>query len=159
DAGEGPIAGVTTFLDANNNGILDMGEATTTTDASGNFTFSNLLPGTYKPREVVPAGYRRTTALPADIMLAAAQNVTGVLFGNHQPGIHIVKTASPMTIFEGGVGSQSVTYTYTVTNNTPSGAGSSDPLTITSIIDDNGTGGTGDDFTPTFVGGDTNSNG
>ena len=56
DAGEGPIAGVTMFLDANGNGVLDSGEATSATNVSGNFTFSNLLPGTYKVREVVPAG-------------------------------------------------------------------------------------------------------
>ncbi|HUG89238.1 MAG TPA: ice-binding family protein, partial [Planctomycetaceae bacterium] len=40
--GEGGLPGVTVFLDANGNGTLDMGETSTTTDANGDYTFTNL---------------------------------------------------------------------------------------------------------------------
>ena len=40
--GEAGLAGVTVFLDTNNNGVLDTGETSTTTDANGNYSFTNL---------------------------------------------------------------------------------------------------------------------
>ena len=72
------------------------------------------------------------------------------------PAITVVKTADPTTVNEGG---QSVTYTYEVTNTS---ASSTDPLTLTALVDDRGTAATGDDVdlltAGTFVGGDTNGN-
>ncbi|MCG2787119.1 MAG: carboxypeptidase regulatory-like domain-containing protein [Anaerolineae bacterium] len=47
DAGEPGLAGVTVFLDTNNNGIWNAGEPTTTTNSSGQYTFSGLSDGTY----------------------------------------------------------------------------------------------------------------
>jgi hypothetical protein len=92
----------TKFNDANSNGVRDSGEAgvagvtihlagpggatlTTTTDASGNFAFTGLDPGTYVLSEVVPPGFVQTTpGAPGtiSITLAAGQAVTGVLIGN-----------------------------------------------------------------------------
>src|SRR5258708_6907994 len=77
------------------------------------------------------------------------------------PAIQVVKSATPTTVSEGGVGNQTVTYTYAVTNASPA---STDPLTLVSLIDDNGTpGNTSDDVNlltaGTFVGGDANNNG
>ena len=97
----GSISG-TKFNDANGNGVRDSGEAgvsnvtinlagpggltrTTTTDASGNFTFSNLPSGTFTISEVVPVGSVQTTpggAGTISVTLAAGQNATGSLFGN-----------------------------------------------------------------------------
>ena len=84
DPGEPGLAGITVFLDTNNNGVLDPGEASTTTDANGNYTFTNLAPGTYRVREVEPAGSIQTTANPSDIVVSSGNNITGVLFGNFQ---------------------------------------------------------------------------
>src|SRR6202011_4041147 len=56
DAGEPGLAGITVFLDANNNGILDAGERITITDVNGNFSFTKVGPGTYRVREMLPAG-------------------------------------------------------------------------------------------------------
>jgi Domain of unknown function (DUF4214)/SdrD B-like domain/Aspartyl protease len=53
---EGPLPGVTLYLDANGNGVLDNGEVTTATDDQGNYSFSGLAPGDYTVREAVPAG-------------------------------------------------------------------------------------------------------
>ncbi|MCC7336145.1 MAG: carboxypeptidase regulatory-like domain-containing protein [Pirellulaceae bacterium] len=53
DANEQPLAGVRmTLLDAS--GVV---VATTLTDSSGNYSFSNLRPGQYSVRETQPAGY------------------------------------------------------------------------------------------------------
>src|SRR5206468_1248561 len=75
--------------------------------------------------------------------------------------IQVTKSASTTSISEGGAGNQAVTYTYVVTNTS---VASTDPLTLTALVDDNGTpGNLSDDVNlltaGTFVGGDTNGNG
>jgi uncharacterized surface anchored protein len=58
---------------------------TATTDASGNFSFLGLQPGTYTLSEVVPAGFKQTApAAPGtfSITVGPGQNATGFLFGN-----------------------------------------------------------------------------
>jgi serine-aspartate repeat-containing protein C/D/E len=86
DPGEPGLQGVTIFLDANNNGVLDPGEVSTVTDANGNYTFTNVGPGTYHVREVQQAGFTQTTANPPVIVASSGTNVGGVLFGNFQGG-------------------------------------------------------------------------
>ena len=51
---------MTVYLDANDNGVLDGGEQTDVTDASGNYAFTGLPAGDYVVREIVPAGYVQT---------------------------------------------------------------------------------------------------
>ena len=64
DAGEAPIAGATVklYADANNDGQPD-GAAinTTTTDANGNYLFNNLKPGSYIVGVVNPLGFNSST--------------------------------------------------------------------------------------------------
>ncbi|MBD2313244.1 DUF4347 domain-containing protein [Desertifilum sp. FACHB-1129] len=60
DPGEPGLAGVTIFLDLNDDGILDEGERVAVTDASGRYTFDNLVAGDYVVREIVPEGYIQT---------------------------------------------------------------------------------------------------
>ncbi|MEG4321044.1 MULTISPECIES: SdrD B-like domain-containing protein [unclassified Microcoleus] len=81
DGNEPAISGVTVFLDTNNNGALDAGEATTTTDQFGTFGFRNLRPGTYNLREVPPPGFFQTTQ-PLNIVLGPNQTFTCALIGN-----------------------------------------------------------------------------
>lgn len=57
DAGEGPLANAVLYLDANDNARLDAGERTTTTDASGQYTFTDIQPGDVVVRVVPPVGY------------------------------------------------------------------------------------------------------
>jgi Ice-binding-like/SdrD B-like domain/Domain of unknown function (DUF4214) len=80
--GEPGLPGVTVFLDTDNNGALGPGEISTTTDVNGNYTFPNLLPGTYRVRQVTPAGMVQTTPNPAAITLSGGQDVSGVNFGD-----------------------------------------------------------------------------
>ena len=66
DAGEPGIAGVTmSITKADGTAVTDVsGNAvtTTTTDANGNYVFSNLPPGSYKVTATTPSGYIATTA-------------------------------------------------------------------------------------------------
>ncbi len=81
DGNEPAISGVTVFLDTNNNGALDAGEASTTSDQFGTFAFRNLRPGTYNLREVPPPGFFQTTQ-PLNIVLGPNQTFTCALIGN-----------------------------------------------------------------------------
>jgi hypothetical protein len=60
DAGEPGLEGWTIFLDLNENGSLDTDEPNTLTDASGNYTFLDLAPGTYTVAEVLQPGWMQT---------------------------------------------------------------------------------------------------
>ena len=55
------MAGVTVYLDANNNRALDAGEPSTLTAADGSYAFAGLRGGDYVVREVIPADFRQTT--------------------------------------------------------------------------------------------------
>ncbi|CAA9361754.1 hypothetical protein AVDCRST_MAG84-3549 [uncultured Microcoleus sp.] len=81
DGNEPAISGVTVYLDTNNNGALDAGEASTTSDQFGTFAFTNLAPGTYNLREVVPPGFFQTTQ-PLNIVLGPNQTFTCALIGD-----------------------------------------------------------------------------
>ncbi|HEV2688087.1 MAG TPA: SdrD B-like domain-containing protein, partial [Bryobacteraceae bacterium] len=82
DATEKGIAGVTVYLDFNNNGQLDSFELKTTTDANGNFKFVEPF-GTYVVREVLPSG--KTATLGGNgysVALAKGKSSALLLFGD-----------------------------------------------------------------------------
>jgi hypothetical protein len=58
------LPGVTVFLDLNNNGIVDFGEPTTTSNANGEYSFTGLQAGTYIVRQAMPGNILQT--LPAN---------------------------------------------------------------------------------------------
>lgn len=64
DANEPGLAGWKIYLDQNQNGELDTGETSTTTDINGNYTFQNLNPGTYFVAEVMRPGWESTYPTP-----------------------------------------------------------------------------------------------
>lgn len=61
DAGDPGVAGWLVFLDYNGNDALDAGERSTTTDATGNYAFDGLLPGSYRVVEAMRAGWVQTS--------------------------------------------------------------------------------------------------
>src|SRR5690606_11992301 len=65
---EGGVSGVTVFLDTDDNGALDMGETSTTTNAAGVYIFENVPGGTYKVRIVAPSPGVQTSVDPGDIV-------------------------------------------------------------------------------------------
>jgi ELWxxDGT repeat protein len=83
---EAGLAGVTVFADTNNNGVLDPGEVSAVTDASGAYVLSGLSPGDYTIRQIAPPGYRRTAPLLAatSASVAAVRTATGPTFGDVQ---------------------------------------------------------------------------
>lgn len=81
DVGEFGLPGWTINLDVDANESVD---ATTTTDENGNYSFSNLEPGTYRVREVNQSGWFQTTSNPADITTVNGNNVSEIDFGNHR---------------------------------------------------------------------------
>lgn len=92
DPSEQGIPGWTITLDKNADGSVDQ---TTTTDATGNYSFTNLGLATYKVREVAQSGYSQTSVDPSDITLTSGQSVSNVDFGNMPLGsITITKVDS-----------------------------------------------------------------
>ena len=67
DGGDLGLAGITVYFDVNNNGLLDTGEQSATTDSNGNYSFTQLPPGTYRTRIVLPSGDQQTSSQPANI--------------------------------------------------------------------------------------------
>jgi hypothetical protein len=145
--GVNPTGTITFTLVAPNGAIVD----TETVAVNGNGSYTT------------PAGYTLTTTIAMagtyqwNAVYSGDANNVGDEFNNdpservavHVPDIHIVK-CGPATVMTG----QSATFTYAVTN--PGDV----PLSNVTVVDDNGTPGkTSDDFQPTYVSGDTNSNG
>ena len=150
-----PLSGWTIYIDANGSNTLDAGDISTTTNASGNYSFDTLLAGTYTIREVVQPGYTQLSPLSPDeytIVLDASEDSTGNNFINllAQPSLNIVKNAS-VTGGTANVTSDVITYSYTLTNT------GNVAISGITVVDNNATGTTSDDFTPTFLGGDADS--
>ncbi len=84
DSGETGLANWTIFIDTDNDGTLDVGETSTITNSSGNYSFNELTAGNYTIREVQQTGWIQTTSNPSAINITSGTNVTGINFGNRQ---------------------------------------------------------------------------
>ena len=81
DSGEGGIAGVRVYIDANGNSQYDSGETNAFTDVNGFYQFTGLAAATYTVRtdpSTYPAGYQPTT--PAFVTQAVAANGSNLNF-------------------------------------------------------------------------------
>jgi hypothetical protein len=115
----------TVYNDLSDNGHLNPGEpglpgwtvnlfdpvgdiiATTTTDASGSYSFVNLGPGTYTVQEVLQAGWNLTQPTPPGVYSFTASsgtNLTGADFGNFQGSA----VPEPVSLSLLGIGSLSL---------------------------------------------------
>ena len=88
------------FNDLNVNGVRDLSDVvisnwkiylsgakvdSTLTDASGNYTFPNLIYGTYTIREEQVSGWIQKTANPSNVNVVSGTSADGKIFGNFQP--------------------------------------------------------------------------
>ena len=123
DAGDVGIAGREVWLDDNNNGVIDGSERTATTDANGHYSFSDLGPGSYHVRDVVPAGWNETGANPVIISMSSGLAGNANFFNKTAPTntAPVADAGGPYLIQHG----QGVTL---------SGAGSFDPDAGDSIV-------------------------
>jgi hypothetical protein len=81
---ESGLAGWTVYVDTNANGVLDSGERSAITTATGSYLIAAVSPGSWQVRAVDQTGYRSTTP---DVQLAtvnAGAAQTGVQFGKFQ---------------------------------------------------------------------------
>jgi uncharacterized protein (DUF2141 family) len=71
------------FIDKNNNGVLDTGEKSVLTDASGKYSLTALNAGTYIIRIVQQKGFRRTAPSSGfySVTLSGNAIATGKNFG------------------------------------------------------------------------------
>jgi hypothetical protein len=78
------LANWTIFIDTNDNRVPDAGELTTVTDASGLYSFSGLVAGTYKVNEVLQAGWEPAVGFGSRLTvdLAPGEAKTGQDFAN-----------------------------------------------------------------------------
>jgi hypothetical protein len=81
------LAGVTIYLDLNNNGQLDPGEPSTVTNRFGDYRFPSLPAGTYVVREVVQPGWEQTYPKSGSytIILSSGKISKKDDFGNFKP--------------------------------------------------------------------------
>ncbi|HYO09173.1 MAG TPA: SdrD B-like domain-containing protein, partial [Tepidisphaeraceae bacterium] len=96
DSGEAGLGGATLFLDKDKDGVKDLGEPTATADSLGNYKFSNLAAGSYRVREVAPAGQKVTAPASGyyDLTVGSGQNLTGKNFANQPTATATVGTVS-----------------------------------------------------------------
>jgi hypothetical protein len=143
-----------------------------TFDNLTDFSSNNNITTWYQVGEAVPANWQLTTIDKQQIDLnnqtitnTTTLNATGPInvftgvalleadqytltFNNklitQPPAINLEKTVNPLSIGEGSTGP--VTYTYVLTNADPTPLVDDDPLKINTLVDDNGTPSTTDDF-------------
>jgi hypothetical protein len=72
DSGEGALANWRVYLDQNRNGVRDTGEASKLTDANGNYSFTDLAPGTYFVEEELASGFVQTSPGPSGATVGSA---------------------------------------------------------------------------------------
>jgi hypothetical protein len=88
DDGEEDLSGWTMFIDLDNDGILDAGERSTTTNSDGDYSFNNLMPGEYRVCEVQQTGWYSSlpnqTTCQTTTIHANGGDEDELNFGNHR---------------------------------------------------------------------------
>jgi hypothetical protein len=95
------LAGVTVFLDLNNNGILDPGEQTATTSSSGAYSFTGLADGTYVLRQIQLGGVILSAPSTGSysLTITSSSSFSSQNFANVLTSISVPLTLAPTTPF------------------------------------------------------------
>jgi hypothetical protein len=84
DPGESGLENWVVYLDLNNDGVLDSGDVTKTTDSTGHYAFTGLAAGVYTVREALLPHFLQS--LPAvgfySVSLTSGQSAINIDFGN-----------------------------------------------------------------------------
>src|SRR5207249_3152377 len=100
DGSDSGLPNWTLYIDTNSNSTLDAGEPSTTTDANGNYTFTNVSFGAKIVREVQQAGYTETA--PANNLNATqtiyASNFASGSVGSGWSVSNLGSTGQPLAI-------------------------------------------------------------
>jgi hypothetical protein len=72
ESSEGALANWRVYLDQNRNGVRDASEASKLTDSSGNYSFTDLAPGTYYVAQEIASGYVQTSPGASGITTGSA---------------------------------------------------------------------------------------
>lgn len=101
NGGEPGLTGQTLYLDLNNNGVLDAGEPSTTSAASGSYSLSGLAAGTYVVRQVLLGGVLLDMPSSGNyqVTVNGTSNITSQNFGNVLTNIAAPLTIPPSTPF------------------------------------------------------------
>ena len=105
------LAGFVVYVDGNDNALLDPGELTATTNGTGDSVFTGITPGSYRVRQIIPAGWRQTTPATSfvDVTVVGGGLVTAELgdaddHADRGPGATVVSvTAGGSTTVTGGM--------------------------------------------------------
>lgn len=84
DPGEPGLSGWKVYIDLDTDGTLDSNERSITTDASGNWSFKDLVAGTCKVRVIKKPTFKTTTVSSFSVTLTSGQTKTGLLFGEQK---------------------------------------------------------------------------
>ncbi|CAN5487985.1 hypothetical protein BH11PLA2_BH11PLA2_46570 [soil metagenome] len=112
DGTEPGLAGLPVFLDANANGLLDVGETRLQSDAQGNYSFRDLNSGLYRVGSVLDDGFSRSTPGSQTVNLEALFG--GVNFGAVPAvaDLAVADISGPVTVAAG----RNITVNWTVRN-------------------------------------------
>jgi ELWxxDGT repeat protein len=102
DAGERALVNVRIYVDANHNRAFDAGERSTLSDVNGRYAFRELSAGTYRLRQVAPAGARETS--PSYVLTLAPGDHAFKTFGSVRGGGMIDGRIRENAIVGGGIG-------------------------------------------------------
>jgi len=86
DSGEAGLSGWRVWIDADRDGVLDSGEKSVLTNSLGNWSFSDVVAGTYQIRVVQQAGWARTTPPVGyyTVTIASGEAATNRRFGQRR---------------------------------------------------------------------------
>ncbi|HIK51512.1 MAG TPA: choice-of-anchor J domain-containing protein, partial [Oscillatoriales cyanobacterium M59_W2019_021] len=115
DGNESALSGWTIYLDDNHNGELDEDEQSAITDANGEYSFTELVPGTYTIAEVQQDGWTQTSPDGSNNSIEPDDYTNGTLLNTIQPGVTLSAVGSGVS--NNQVLSQTSIYSSTGTQN------------------------------------------
>lgn len=119
------MAGWTVYFDANQNGVPNAGEAQTTTNANGNFSFL-VAPGTFPLSVVLPAGWSLSSPITPITFAPGSDQSSVQNIGVAAATTTAIQSSSPSPAIFG----QAATFTATVSSTTPGVGAPSGTLTF-----------------------------